>query len=340
MLDLRRLRMLRELANRGTLARVAEALSYSPSSVSQQLTLLEREVGVPLLRHVGRRVQLTPAADILVQRTEEILRVLERAESELEIIGQEVAGTVRLAIFQTAALALMPAVLRHMRRRYPAVRVEMVQHEPETALHDTWAREFDLVVAEQYPGHAAPHYRGLDRSPLLGDEISLAVPRVEVTDGEALPGALPSEDGDWPAVRALRDAAGLPWVMEPPGAASRHWAEQACRVAGFEPDVRFESADLQAHVQLVETGNAVAFLPGLVWAGRSPQAELLPLPGRPRRAIFTAARDAGSERPAIVALRAALEAVGRQLEQGTADPGGGAAAAPEPRPGAERPETG
>lgn len=89
MLDLRRLRLLRELSLRGTLASVAEALNYSPSGVSQQLSQLEREVGIPLLRPVGRRVQLTPEAEILVARTEEILTVMERAEAELAEAGGE-----------------------------------------------------------------------------------------------------------------------------------------------------------------------------------------------------------------------------------------------------------
>ncbi|MEB4613536.1 LysR family transcriptional regulator [Leucobacter sp. M11] len=296
MLDLRRLRLLRELSLRGTLASVAEALNYSPSSVSQQLSQLEREVGVPLLRPVGRRVQLTPEAEILVARTEEILTVMERAESELAEAGETVRGTVRLAIFQTAVLALMPAALRRLRERHPGVRLEMVQHEPETALHDTWAREFDLVVAEQYPGHSAPHHPGLDRLPLISDEISLAVPGTD-------------PDPSWATVRSLAEAADRPWVLEPAGAASRHWALQACRVAGFEPDIRYESADLQAHVSLVSSGNAVALLPGLVWAGREPGARLIPLPGRPRRTVFTAARDAGVARPAVDAVREALDAV-------------------------------
>lgn len=303
MLDLRRLRLLRELSLRGTLASVAEALNYSPSGVSQQLSQLEREVGIPLLRPVGRRVQLTPEAEILVARTEEILTVMERAEAELAEAGESVRGTVRLAIFQTAVLALMPAALRHLRESHPEVRLEMVQHEPETALHDTWAREFDLVVAEQYPGHAAPHHPGLDRLPLISDEISLAVP-------------LGAVDSSWAGVSSLAGAATLPWVMEPAGAASRHWALQACRVAGFEPDIRYESADLQAHVSLVSSGNAVALLPGLVWADREPTTRLIALTGRPRRTVFTAGRDAGVVRPAVAAVRGALEAVVAGIDPG------------------------
>ena len=83
MLDLRRLRLLRELARRGTITAVAEALSYSPSAVSQQLTALEKETGVRLLEPAGRRVRLTPQADLLVAHTQVLLEDMERAEAEL-----------------------------------------------------------------------------------------------------------------------------------------------------------------------------------------------------------------------------------------------------------------
>ncbi|WP_426764631.1 LysR substrate-binding domain-containing protein [Pseudarthrobacter sp. 1G09] len=292
MLDVRRLRLLRELSIRGTLAEVAEALQYSPSSVSQQLALLEKEVGVELLRKTGRRVQLTPQAEVLVAHTAQLLETMEQAEADLAASLTTVTGTVRIAVFQSAALALMPDTLTRMAATYPEVRIEMIQREPETALHETWARDFDLVIAEQYPGHAAPRYPELDRVKLTTDAIRLAVP---ASDGGT-------------AIRTLADTAELPWVMEPRGAASRHWAEQACRSAGFEPDVRFETADLQAQARLIESGNAVALMPDLVWTGRGTTARLLELPGKPHRTIFTSVRRSSAQRPAILAARETLAA--------------------------------
>jgi DNA-binding transcriptional LysR family regulator len=287
MLDVRRLRLLHELKIRGTLAEVADAMKYSPSSVSQQLTLLEKEAGVKLLRKSGRRVQLTPQAEILVEHAASLLATLERAETDLAASLSTVTGTVRLAVFQTAALALMPDFLTIMKGEYPEVRVEMIQREPETALYETWARDFDIVVAEQYPGHAAPHHPGLDA-------IRLATPPLGL-GGES--------------ISSLADTASLPWVMEPHGAASRHWAEQACRTAGFEPDVRYETADLQAQIRLIESGNAVALMPDLVWTGRTTPVQLLDLPGLPTRTVFTSTRTAGRIHPAILACREVLERV-------------------------------
>lgn len=295
MLEIRRLRLLRELGIRGTIAEVSDALSYSPSSISQQLSLLEKETGVKLLRKVGRRLQLTPQAEVLVAHTDELLDSMERAEADLASTQSVVAGTVRLAVFQTAVLSLIPSVLRRLRQDYPHLRVEMVQHEPETALHETWARDFDLVVAEQYPGHAAPHYAALDRKTLAHDAIRLALPAREET--------MPAE---FHHVTSIEGAASLPWVMEPRGAASRHWAEQACRMAGFEPDVRYETADLQAHVRLVESGNAVALLPDLVWGVHTRELRIVELPGAPQRTIFTAMRRSSAQHPGLLAVRNAL----------------------------------
>ena len=296
MLDLKKLRLLRELHLRGTIAAVAEAASYSPSAVSQHLAQLEREAGVELLRKSGRGLRLTPAAERLVERTADLLDVMELAEAELHTSGQDVVGTVRAAVFQSAMLALMPAALEAMRTVAPDVRVELVQREPETALRETWLRDFDLVVAEHYPAHETPHHPGLDRQPLTTDAIRLAVA------------------AEHPAISSVADVRDLPWVMEPRGAASRHYAEQRCRVAGFEPDVRFETADLQAHVRLVETGNAVAFLPDLVWWGVEPTGcRLLDLPGSPRRTVFTSARASGSDYPAVAVFRRVLSQVAAEL---------------------------
>lgn len=100
--------------------------------------------------------------------------------------------------------------------------------------------------------------------------------------------------------------------MEPHGTASRHWSEQACRQAGFEPDVRFETPDLQTHIQLIESGNAVAVLPDLVWTGHKPTVDLVELEGDPHRMVFTAVRTVAKNRPAIIACRDVLaRAAGR-----------------------------
>ena len=111
MLDVRKLRLLRELAHRGTIAAVAEALAYTPSAVSQQLTALERETGVPLLERTGRRVTLTPAAHGLVERTEEILATLQEAAAELAATATALTGVLRIGVFPTAVQTILTPAL-------------------------------------------------------------------------------------------------------------------------------------------------------------------------------------------------------------------------------------
>src|ERR671911_1085083 len=176
MLDVRRLRLLVELRDRGTLAAVAEALSYSPSSVSQQLSQLEREAGVSLLVQVGRRVQLTPQAELLVEHARAVLDRLEEAESDVARSLTAVGGTVRIAVFQSAAHAVVPQALTLLRAEHPQLRVEVTEREPDVGLFEVSARDFDLVIAEQYPGHTRAHRDELDRVHLAADTIRLALP--------------------------------------------------------------------------------------------------------------------------------------------------------------------
>ena len=292
MLDVNRLRMLVELSRRGTLSAVADALSYSKASVSQQLSALERDVGVPLLRRVGRGVQFTPQGNVLVTQAIAILDQLEHAEVAVAESLTEVTGTVRVAVFQSTAHSLLPRSLQSLRERHPALRVEVTECDPETGLVGVSSRDFDLILAEQYPGHTRPIHADLDRVVLAHDAIALA--------------RRPDSPAHADASAALWATREEPWVLEPAGTASRAWAEQLCRTAGFEPDVRFEIADLTAHVRLIHAGLAVGLLPELVWAGDTPTVDLAPLPRAPRREIFSSARRVSADAPSIRAVRAAL----------------------------------
>ncbi|POX42715.1 LysR family transcriptional regulator [Streptomyces sp. Ru73] len=303
MFDLHRLRLLRELKHRGTLAAVAAALSYAPSSVSQQLSQLEAEVGVPLLEPVGRRVRLTEQAEILVAHTEAVLERLERAEADIATSLTDLTGTLRIASFQTAALTLVPAALDLLRDSHPQLRVHVTHQEPERALPALQARDFDLVLAEEYPGNTGPRPAELEQEDLLDDPLHLALP-----EGADVQGA----DGPTAALRAL---AAHPWVMEPEGTTARHWAMTLCRDAGFDPDVRFETTDLLLHLRLVQQGHAAALLPGLLWEGRPPTVALRQLPrGRRTRRVFTVVRRGASGHPAVLACRQALRRAAGTLD--------------------------
>src|SRR5919202_599657 len=134
MLDLRRLRLLRELHARGTIAAVAFALQYTPSAVSQQLRTLEREAGVPLLERVGRGVRLTDAALVLVSHADALLERAALAEADLAAAAGTVAGRGRIAGFQSVALRLAIPAMRALARDAPRLRCEFIEAEPEHAL--------------------------------------------------------------------------------------------------------------------------------------------------------------------------------------------------------------
>lgn len=292
MFELRRLRLLHELALRGTIANVAAALSYSPSTVSQQLAQLEHEAGATLLEPDGRRVRLTAQGRLLAAHAARALELDEAARAELSS-AQQAQVTVRIAVMPTAAETLVPRALTLLAASDPDLRLEMVEMAPEEGLFELQARTFDLVVAEQYAGYTRELREGIDRTLLGRDPVRLAVPPHS------------------PA-RELSDLREHGWAMEPRGAAVREWSVQQCRAAGFEPDVRFEATDLIAHARLVAAGHACAMLPDLIWTGDRSSVRLLDLPGSPVREIFAATRTSSRDSTAVGAVLASLtEALAR-----------------------------
>ena len=260
-LEMRRVRLLVELERRGSLAAVAEALHMSPSGISAQIARLEREVGASLVARSGRGLRLTEAGHRLAAKGRDLLAAMEAAESDLRELSGEVVGTVRLAAFQSAALLLVPLALE-CEQEHPGLRVELVQAEPEVAVPALLAGDFDLVVAEEYPG-VQPWIPTETNREDLGVDPLFVVVNEALTQGRAL------------AVAGGR----IPWVMEARGSAAREWAELTCRRLGFEPDVRYESDDLLVHLELIEKGRAAGLLPALLVA-RSARGSSAPRPAR------------------------------------------------------------
>src|SRR5919201_1069291 len=150
MLDLRRLRLLRELHSRGTIAAVADALQFTPSAVSQQLSTLEREAGVPLLERAGRGVRLTDSALVLVEHAEALLERAALAEADLAAAAGTVTGRGRIAGFQSALLRLAMPAIEDLARNAPRLRCEVVEAEPEQALPALALGDLDLVLGDEW----------------------------------------------------------------------------------------------------------------------------------------------------------------------------------------------
>ncbi len=298
---MRRVRLLVELERRGSVAAVAEALHLSASGVSAQLARLEREVGAPLVGRAGRRLQLTEAGHRLAQRGRELLAAMESAETDLRALTGEVVGTMRLAAFQSAALHLVPQALE-CEESYPGLRVELVQAEPEVSVPALLAGDFDLAVAEEYPG-VQPWIPAETHREELGVDPLFIVVAERLSQGRTL------------AVAGAR----IPWVMEGRGSAAREWAEQTCRRLGFEPDVRYESDDLLVHLELIERGRAAGLLPALVCARGAPGLQRTATGAA--RTLLTLTR-AGTERnPAVRVVRSSLRAALHRLDSAGTMPG-------------------
>jgi DNA-binding transcriptional LysR family regulator len=297
MLDVRRLHMLRELSERGTIAATAQALGYTPPAISQHLAALERQTGVTLLERHGRRVRLTPAARLLVGHTERVLAELEAAEAGLAAAGSDLRGTVRLAAFPTAAATLVPTAMAAFARRHPDAEVTLAELEPEAAVPALKLGEADVAVIHEYDFSPRGDDPSIELTALIEDDLYVAV-----ADGH------PSA-GDEVALAALRDE---PWVAGYLDTACHRVVVTACRAAGFEPRVIARTNDFRVVLALVAAGRGVALVPGLA-VDAPPAGVCLARPAGRRltRRVFAAARAGGGGHPGVAALVGSLEDAAR-----------------------------
>jgi DNA-binding transcriptional LysR family regulator len=300
-MELRRLRLLHELSRLGTVASVAEALSYSPSSVSVQLAALEREAGAKLLRRVGRNVELTPAGRRLALYAEQALAADEAVRAELAATGDAPTGRLRMTFVQTPALALLPGVLDTLAAGAPDLQLEVVQRETAPALEDLRSRAVDLVVGIEYEPVPVPRHRDVDRQDLLREDVLLALH----------PGhpAIPRRGGVRLAA-CEHDA----WAVGHRGTGLDAVVRNVCnRVGGFEPDVRHRTDDGLVLSALVASGRAVTLLPTLLATAMPLIAARRLREERLQRTIFTATRTAARDAPAVLAARRALLDTARRV---------------------------
>jgi len=286
-----RLRLLNRLASHGTIRAIATALDLSPSSVSQQLALLEKETRTKLLERTGRRVRLTPAGVILARRAQAILDHMDAVEAELRTFGTEPAGLVRLGAFQSAIHTLvMPAVTR-LATDYPHLETQVLELEPHESLAALRSGDADLIVTTT--GFVAePLGPDLDLVPLATDLIVLVLPLDHPTATSRAPADLSAYAEE-------------PWAFDRPGSYMSDLTTRLCRQAGFEPRVigRFShGVTLQRHVEL---GLSVAMLPSLAVDPRFRVATrplITPIP----RQITAVVRRGAPPRPAVLTVLEAL----------------------------------
>jgi DNA-binding transcriptional LysR family regulator len=291
-LDVKRLRVLRELAERGTVAATAEALSFTPSAVSQQLSALEREAGVVLLEREGRRLHLTDAGRTLVAHADTVLAQLERAEADLHAGSQEISGTLNVAAFSSFARSLLPraaaAMLAHER-----LELHVRDAEPQDSIPLLRLGELDVVVAQRFPyvpRDFGPAFHVVD---LFDDPLHLATG--------------PGHDDAPPRFAGL---AGRPWVAGHPGTSCHEVVIHACHAAGHEPRVVGFSNDFAVVAALVAEGVGVALIPEIAHDQAPPAVTLRPLDPPLSRQVLAVVRAGAEERPAVAALLAELQRLG------------------------------
>jgi DNA-binding transcriptional LysR family regulator len=296
MLELRRLRLLSELHERGTIAAVADALQFTPSAVSQQLAMLEREAGVPLLERAGRGVRLTDAALVLVGHAEALLERAAQAEADLAAAAGTVTGRGRIAGFQSVMLRLALPAMAALARDAPRLRCEVVEAEPEHALPALALGHIDLVLGDEWQHQPRTLPAGLQRHELHRDPVNLLLPARH------------------PAARRHRDAvplaelAGEIWATGHAGMGWEEMTQRTCReLGGFDPDIRHRANDANVSLALVAQGLAITLLPDLPLPARLPGIAVRRIAEAPvHRAIFAATRATDAARPSTQALLAAI----------------------------------
>ncbi|MER5892197.1 LysR family transcriptional regulator [Streptomyces sp. NPDC001876] len=295
--DVKKLRILRTLRDRGTVTATAEALLMTPSAVSQQLTNLARQLGVPLLEAQGRRVRLTDAAHLVLRHAEAVFAQLERADAELTGYLRGEAGQVRVGAFSTAVPALVvPAVRLLAEDRRPSPQVRVREAEAAQAYELLSAGEVDLALslAAHAPTARDPRFTLV---PLLADPLDVALP------------------ADHPLARTpglrLADLAAEPWIF----GGSGPWSQittAACEAAGFVPEQAHSASGWTAILAMVEAGMGVALIPRMASAADRPRegvAMRVLDADRPRRHVVAAVRQGAERGPAVARVLTALEHV-------------------------------
>ncbi|MEV6890861.1 LysR family transcriptional regulator [Kribbella sp. NPDC051137] len=306
MIEVRRLKVLRALADHGTVTAAAEVLHLTPSAVSQQLAALETEVGQELLERRGRRVSITSAGRLLLAHADTILAEVERAEDAMRLHANGANGEVRVTAFATAITLLVAPALTRLRETSPGLSLVVRDAEGHQGITQLFDGDADLAIAVEHRGSPRPDDRRLTRIPLYAEPFVAVLPPAHPAAG--LPDGPPA-----PAAIELEALANDDWVMPAPGNPIRDVVLLACEQAGFQPRVVHQSDDFRAVAALVAAGGGVSLVPRL--AVPEPTLALIrPLPEpAPTRRVYAAVRTSRADHPLITATLTVLTEVAEKL---------------------------
>jgi molybdate transport repressor ModE-like protein len=289
MLDVKRLRVLKEVAAKGSFSAAAESLAYTQSAVSQQIAALEREAGTILVERGARGIRLTEAGEALVRHADAIFARLADAEAELDAIAGLRGGRLRLASFETAGATLVPLAIAAFRNRHPAVDLSLIDQDPEDSLPRLIAGELELALGHEVDDIPENIVEHIEVHHLLDDPMYLVLPR-----GHKLAGKRRV---------TLKDVGGEPFINSRAGCACSLQVIRACDRAGFSPHVAFETDDYQAMQGYVAAGVGVALIPDLGLTSLREDVIVRSLGMQaPVRRIYAATTVGGYRSPAVGAM--------------------------------------
>jgi len=308
MLDVRRLQVLREVSRQGSFSGAADALYLSQSAVSQQVASLEREVGMSLLERTSAGPKLTDAGRVLLGHAEAAIARLEQAEHDLAAIAGLEGGELRIASFPSATGSLLMDALRGFSQRHPQVRLSVTEAEPENSLPALRAAEIDIAIVFDYPVLEHEYdRRDVERVLLLTESMYLALPRDHPRAGAAKV--------------SLADFADEAWLCGVRPSSCGEAVVAACREAGFEPRIGFESEEYQVLQGYVAAGLGVTLLPDLALPTLRPDIVIkATTPSAPERRVWAAVRSKGSRSAATEAMLEVLRETAASFEAGLRAP--------------------
>ncbi|OUZ09161.1 LysR family transcriptional regulator [Aeromicrobium sp. PE09-221] len=299
-MDIRRLGILRELAERGSVAAVADEMKVTPSAISQQLKLLEREAGFQLVEPAGRGVALTSAGRALARTATEIAVAIERAEAKWRDYMTRPAGDVSLTTFPTGGEMLLPGLLRRMEEE-PSVRLVCHDVDP-THLEDMadLVPDYDLVVADTPSARETWHDRDLQVVPLMSEPLDVALP----------------EDHRLARHQTLspKDVTGETWIGVPKGYPFDDVLTRIVTVTGEPVRIAQRFSDNGIVETVVAAGHGIAILPRFTTREHGNGLVTRPLVGiRAKREIAAVLRPDRFERPSVRFVVEALRAEARAV---------------------------
>jgi DNA-binding transcriptional LysR family regulator len=289
MLDVRRLRTLREVALHGTIRAASEALSFTPSAVSQQLSALERELGYELLERKGRNVRLTPAGRVLVERAEAILAQLADAEADAKVVAGASEPPVRIASFASAAATIVAEAVRN-----DGLAAHILEADPRIGLARLRAGEVDVAILWEYDFVPLRVSGPIELVPLFDDPIHVVLPR--------------SHPAAASATVELADLGDEAWIDSTDASSCHPFLTRACLAAGFEPRVAAETLDHRTLHHLVASGVGLALVPLLSQLDLPFSVVARPIrTAPPKRRIHAAYRSASASDPRVRLVLQRLE---------------------------------